>query len=537
MAFTNFNGFKSKFVYYEDLQRTYPHIYNELKNSVNLSVVKHDSEMLRIASTMRGWAATEGAKEIQLLSQYFGVSNLSLGADNLYTKEAGKQIVNAINISLQFKDVYQRHITRILGIKDGEGGGQGKITGAQFFSQYFSSTLLDIIKEEYDNIANLDNYTVKQLEQQLFSQQNIQRALSDTLFKKMAESGDWKKGDEHKGYKEFFAAVNKFKQSAEFMDQVAEAYGLDEILQNIQNTIISKDQLEKLVNGKNGATTLRTVIKDTNLAKGTFAEIFGQQGLQLAINAISEKIPGAQKTSVAKVVGGSLGKADIVATFELDYSEIADVVEKYYSNRTERVVAYNKLNSKLENMKKGFIVYTNVKDYTLVKNIDNKGLFKGFSSGSDISLASLEGVLSAAPGQSQELIGLIMSSMKGAVANELLPQLEELLVEKMAYFLFDDVLTIGRDTKAGARAIHMMLLDGVYIPLSYLFLLMAEAIEEVDRETNEIFDVSIKPGNIKYPNPPWKPGMWTSQKSIGYEQIKIGAKFLKKFVDVVREFA
>ena len=86
----------------------------------------------------------------------------------------------------------------------------------------------------------------------------------------------------------------------------------------------------------------------------------------------------------------------------------------------------------------------------------------------------------------------------------------------MAYFLFDDVLTIGQDTKAGSHVIHMMLLDGVYIPLSYMFLLMAEAIEEVDKDTDDIFDITIKPGNIKYPNPPWTPGMWTAQKDEGY---------------------
>jgi hypothetical protein len=43
----------------------------------------------------------------------------------------------------------------------------------------------------------------------------------------------------------------------------------------------------------------------------------------------------------------------------------------------------------------------------------------------------------------------------------------------MAYFLFDDVLTIGKDTKAAGHAIHLLLLDGIYVPLSYLFFLMA----------------------------------------------------------------
>ena len=71
----------------------------------------------------------------------------------------------------------------------------------------------------------------------------------------------------------------------------------------------------------------------------------------------------------------------------------------------------------------------------------------------------------------------------------------------MSYFLFDDVLTIGKPTVASSKAIHLTLLDGVYIPLSYLLFLMAEAIEEVAQEPSNIFDVTIESGKIAYPEP------------------------------------
>jgi hypothetical protein len=125
--------------------------------------------------------------------------------------------------------------------------------------------------------------------------------------------------------------------------------------------------------------------------------------------------------------------------------------------------------------------------------------------------------------------------MEGAVYSDLKDELEQELCEKMAYFLFDDVLTIGKDTAAAGRAIHLLLLDGVYIPLSYLFFLMARAIDEVDKNPDDIFRITITPGSIKWPDGPWPPGAWYEQKQIAYDQIKIGATFLKNFVDVIRE--
>ena len=78
-----------------------------------------------------------------------------------------------------------------------------------------------------------------------------------------------------------------------------------------------------------------------------------------------------------------------------------------------------------------------------------------------------------------------------------------------------------------------MYLDGVYIPLSYMLFLMAESILEVSEDPRDIFNVSIKPGEIMYKEGPWLPGMWEKQKATAYEQIQISAKFLAKFRDVI----
>jgi len=131
-------------------------------------------------------------------------------------------------------------------------------------------------------------------------------------------------------------------------------------------------------------------------------------------------------------------------------------------------------------MDKGFIVYTNAKDYSLIKDKgDGSYFFKGFSAGEGITLGTLEGVIERTPGGSADIIGQIINTLEGAIWEGERESLEAELCSKMAYLLFDDVMTIGKDTAASNRAIHLTLLDGIYIPLSYMFYLMADAIQDV----------------------------------------------------------
>ena len=87
--FFEFYGAKSKFVYYNDLQRTYPGIYNKLINEKILYSAKHNSKMESIAQNMMQLAAIEGAKEISLLEKFFNVNGLSLSEKDLYNSNIG----------------------------------------------------------------------------------------------------------------------------------------------------------------------------------------------------------------------------------------------------------------------------------------------------------------------------------------------------------------------------------------------------------------------------------------------------------------
>lgn len=543
-----YHGFLSKFVYYKDLKRTHKSLYDSLIERKNIYVANYSTKMGEISSRLLNFASYEGQKEASLLKEYFNVQELDFKEEQFYTEDFGKKLVNAINTSLQFKEVYERNLTRIVGRN---GKSHAKITAAQFFSNYFVESLYKLSNEKLKQLGeDILNMSVEKIYEEIFSDEIINQALSDAFFNRLANSGDWDKNDENKGYKEFFNEIEKFDKEA-FLREVSDVYKLKELRQRLIDEMTENKKFEDIFTNKRSAKSyIKKSLKETTKAKGTLAEILGNE----AMLVIQKGLKNGSNYTISmdsKVVGDAGGKADIVATFDIDMEPLLEIINRHYNNRAETVERYKELGNRLKNMKSGFIVYTNVKDYSLIKDKGNGGyFFSGFSAGSDISLKSLEGVIKNTPGGSQEIIGEIMNTMSGAVLDDQKERIESELCEKMAYFLFDDVTTIGKETAASSHAIHLLLLDGVYIPLSYLLYLMGTAVGQVGEnkkyEAEDIIDIMISPGKTLYPssgeeaiNFDWTNngmgGLWTNQKARAYDQIKIGAKFLKQFVDIVTE--
>lgn len=529
--FFRYFGARSKFVYYNSLSETHPDIYGQLIAEKQLYGSFHNIHMQHLAEQLRRMASAEGAKEIALLKEFFSVTSLNLGPEDMYSKGIGKEIVKAINVALSFKSAYERHLDRIIG-KDGKK--HAKITATQFFADYFTNKVYALAKEKLNSLA-IATMTPEQVGEAIFSDEIISQALEKAFFdteKSLKVSRDWSATQGNQGYLDLFNAIDGFNKNA-FLEEVAKAYKLDELKARLMESIQSSGDLkDKFKHHSTAKSYIKKSLNQTTLAKGTLGEIIGEKVAAAAINAAQSA--GAQVNFSSKVVGSAGGKADFVMTFGLDMSRVLDVVEQHYKGREETVDAYKGLNEYLCKMNGGFIVYTNAKDYSLIENKgDGKYFFDGFSAGSPMSLGTLEGVIQNTPGGSADLIGQIMSTMEGAIYSGDTARIETELCSKMAYFLFDDVLTIGKPTAAAGHAIHLMYLDGVYVPLSYMFYLLADAIEDVSQDPRDIFDITINSGSIKYPNPPWEPGMWHDQKATAYEQIKISAKFLKSFRDVI----
>ena len=145
-----------------------------------------------------------------------------------------------------------------------------------------------------------------------------------------------------------------------------------------------------------------------------------------------------------------------------------------------------------------------------------------------------------------EFIGAVANAMDKAVFGDDKHRqaILEMITQDMANFLFDDVFTVGKEMTGGATAIHLMNLDGVYIPVSYLLLLLAEAFEKEDKNNyRDIFYPTIRYTEILYPDGGeghkgdniWSFEDWKRQRDDALNKITIGAHFARSFVDIVKE--
>ena len=76
--------------------------------------------------------------------------------------------------------------------------------------------------------------------------------------------------------------------------------------------------------------------------------------------------------------------------------------------------------------------------------------------------------------------------MEGAIQSgdkeNMREELNNTIAEAVAYLLFDDWSTIG-DIQTGTQGIHVLSLDGLMIPLSYLLTATGEAMIETDAKS------------------------------------------------------
>lgn len=488
----------------------------------------HDNRLNLIAAQLANWASYEASKEIALLRSKFGSD---IQQEELYSQDFGAKLIEALNMAMNFQKMYQRFITRIAGPEGKKG--TAWITAAQYLHSQLADAIYLEAKNSLKNLENVTKLSMEQIGSEIFSKENLDKALETAIFKTLKESGDWKAGDENKGYKDFLQAIeNQGADSKnQFIASFRKLFQLDELRQQLIEDMNDQD-LAFLQNSRKKTakqTVIAKKIRDDGYTRGEIGEIMAQKVAEIMAGAVGGKV---EKT------GNFGGKSDITMTFGFDDSSVMDVIKKGYNDRGKRVEAYKTLNERLRKLGEGsFIVYTNVKDYSLFSG------FEGFSTGEALNLQSLEGVISNTPSGSQELISYIMSTMEGAMYADQKGVIEEELAQKMAFLLFDDVTTIGVPSASSDHAIHLMMLDGVYIPLSYLFFLLSNSISQVDQEIKstpkEVIDVEINAGSIAFPTGKpsnsykWGKMLWLEQKQIAYEQIKIKAKFLANFRDVI----
>ena len=203
---------------------------------------------------------------------------------------------------------------------------------------------------------------------------------------------------------------------------------------------------------------------------------------------------------------------------------------------------YEKYLSQLDN---SFIVYGSTKSYSMSDS------FKGFSAGTSRKLSEAQAVLAEAgvsnSSSVEDYINVAYNTGSGAYFSGRRAEVEEnlkvALMSAAAHLLFDDWVSIGESPKGGAKAIHVLQLEGINLPLSVFLEASGRAMIEATSDIEAMVKVNIKlPGTINYQNP-MKVGhksevlaAWEAQANQAKNESTFSMHFLMNFKSIVSQW-
>ena len=522
------------YVYYERLKEDgYVSLYNEVKNQLELQKGSLE-ELKKTSANLRRMGMVERQKELALLKQIFG-QTINVDLDD---KASIKDFLDTFNQALNFKEIYQRNLQLLLTTDK-------KKSAISYFPTYFLQAwrahkeifIGKIIKEFEQTGTAIDILFENQLKEDmnLLVIDGIKR-----MFKAEPELGEQAK-EFSDAYNNLIKGIGNLKQQGSFAQEIAKIYQLDKLSENFRKA--AREETKK----RNGKSLL-----DLAYSK-TFSDVVNQQMAQrggitheaienLTIDILSKmKVNGKIKTYRS---GSHNVKPDNIYTYDIDIKPIIEAFEeKMESGRAENIARAEKVNQYLKNVDKGFIIYSNAKNYQLSSDHFKR---RGFSAGTTISAESYLEVMKNVNKNVRTFIGVMINTAKGAVGAD--ADLHDLIVQNMAQdiamMLFDDYETIGRELKgSGARAIHVMNLNGIFIPLSFFFEILAKAIDEIGRAPEGLVVANFTTPGIYY-----KTNMaiqkdrengispWAFQKEKALKDTKISYYFLRDFRKILDKY-
>lgn len=506
----------------------------------------------KIAEYFRKLRDAEYKKERNLLREKFGqqyyMQNYRYSNDEHgETPGIAEKLIEAFNTVFNLKDIFERNLrlVRETGGKESEveyydgsttTGTQKSVT--TFFPYYFDEQLTEkqseIAQDILNGIAGKPDVEFEKIVSSVVNNwipKIVREALIYMYEKAKTESGI--KTDRErlqKAYSEllpFLKDINN-KMGNEFIQSFVETYKLNEVADSIAKSITIDKKKKKV----GDIDKIKVMGKDFH-SKGGVAK----ENLLDFVAKVANNVDGLKLFSSTHT-GGSGQKADVIFTINIPMDTISKWLEENsFGDRGQNIEAVQKLQKQLNEFKKGFIVYTNAKDYTL------RGT-KGYSAGEAISLDTWDTMMHKANKKGRDLIFMAMQVIPKAVGEDYLEKTRTTFARAIAAALFDDFDTVGFVPKESVQSIHLMYLNGFYIPLSFYFNLLYKAFHDYAGENlRQVIEVNItKPKEIAFPKMEdqiaWqeKTGKnpWTYQADIALRQIKISYHFLKNYKEILQ---
>ena len=499
------------YVYYKWLEKASekPHntngYYDEyIKESTkvleNLSRLYNIHDNSNVADSLMGQAHAEVSKEVQALQTLFGVPiSATFSLDDLGATEAFfKEVIDALNKTLNLKENFERNVSRIKSnLKDTNEEGKLQINIASFFDTYYAAAWSDrqAIREGkmLNSIASaiesgvpedeaIDQYFTIELEE------TIKLAIKKML---LSDRFNGKDEDTEKDYQKLYDILDTFQGTGLLIQQLKQAYQIDTIKEEMRRNISVSSKQKKVKYKDLEKANVKSMVSKQRYGRGGQALEFFENFITNSLLSGTIKNDGIEIsiTGQSTHTGASGMKADNIITFGINQSYLDDMLKSLEGkqvNRTNITSAIQDMENKLKNVKEGFIIYSSAKNYVR----KDKG-FEGFSGGAAIKMD----VYQAVSGKT-EVVEAIKQLLPGAVGDtsENRENVNSAIAQHIAYLLFDD-FTIDGSVKDGPTSLHLFDLDGIYIPLSFLLFRMAKAIKETQKNPTSVISIEIKNKN------------------------------------------
>lgn len=522
------------YVYYERLKQDgYTQLYYTVKK--NLGIQRGSlKELQKTSENLRRMGAIEKAKETAFIQKVFH-KPISVDFDN---RKSVKEFIDVLNEAMNFKDLYKRNLQLLLKTDKQK-------TTISYFPSYFiqawnaySDILWEKVASEFERTGrSLDMIFEEQLKKDMnfLVVDSIER-----MFRAQPELGQ-EAQQYADAYKALLGNIGTIDTPGSLAQQFKDIYKLDALGDSLKKALKAEKEKISLESYKKAGESKK--FKDSlKIQQGQRGGIALEAIENLCVQVISQmKING----KVEAIRGGGYGiKSDNMYLYGIDTEPIVDVLERIKdTDREHNIEKAEEINKYLRTLDDGFIVYSNAKNYTMSTKFFKEA---GFSAGAEISAQTYLEVMKKVNKNVRTFIGVMINSMKDAVGEnmDLYDIVCQNLAQDIAMMLFDDYETVGKDLqKTGVKSIHIMDLNGVFLPLSFFFDLMARAIDEIGKTPEELVKVEYRtPKKIKYDtNKEIQQARargeapWASQKEEALRDTKISYHFLKDFRDILSQ--
>ena len=468
----------SHYVFYErlnDTDETQEHkdLYKIVRNRMT-EAADAASEARADVSFIYAQADKEREKELALIERMIGIA-----PEKRDWVEQSNSIIDAINLCINSKEIYNRIHQTILA--------NGKTQGKGMFS-FFGGYLQATINEEWSNFTKkMKKKTTLDITEEDLSNWLYSDVLPKAI-KRMfdAQPEDGVDQELQSAYQDLAKLVGTFDQAGSFAQQIADIYELDVVAAEIKKKISTR-KTKKKPGGINSLTSNAKV----NYIRGGYT-------LEALVDLmVANVLPDDGKSGHSNM--GSFGaKVDNLWTIDIDFSEVQEILEEQeMGSRELNIRAFNELGEKLNKLNSGFLVYTSDKNYTLNDGFRQRG---GFSSGTSLSLRQYEQLMLMANKNARQFIGAIEQLASGAVGQaDDKTDYADIISKNIAYLLFDDYNTIGVGLENGPNAIHIMNLNGLFVPISSILYALGDAISNEENIKGIVKTNIILPA-IKFPS-------------------------------------